>query len=119
MSESQLQPRPTAPEPVARENAENWPTMGVIHTIGDGLPSSNTSSNQLEEFPSKRPRTEDIIAFADDDLQNVQVPHTYPVVISLIIANHDVKRILVDNGSSADILYYDAFIKMLLSITQL
>ena len=42
-----------------------------------------------------------------------------PVVILLTIANHDVKRILVDNGSSVDILYYDAFIRMSLSTAQL
>ena len=34
------------------------------------------------------------------------------VVVSLNIANYDVRRILVDNGSSADILFYDAFSRM-------
>ena len=31
------------------------------------------------------------------------------MVISLIIAKHYVKRVLVDNGSSTDILFYDVF----------
>ena len=93
--------------------------MGVIHTIGDGIPSFSTSGDQLEEFQSKRSWIENVIAFADDDLQNVQVPHVDPVVISLTIANHDVKRILVDNGSSKNILYYDAFSRMSLSAAQL
>ena len=34
------------------------------------------------------------------------------VVVSLNIANYDVRRILVDNESLADILFYDAFSKM-------
>ena len=94
--------------------------MGVIHTIGGGgILSSNTSGVQLEESQSKRSRTEDVIAFTYDDLQNVQVPHANPVVILLTIANYDVKRILVDNGSLADILYYDTFSKIFLSATQL
>ena len=91
MSESQPPPRSTAPELIARENIENRPTMGVIHTIGGRLSSSSTLGDQLEESTSKRPRMKDIIAFADDDLQNVQVPHANPIVISLIIANHDIK----------------------------
>ena len=37
----------------------------------------------------------------------------------LTIANFDVKRILVDNRSSTDILYYDAFQKMKLACSQL
>ena len=41
------------------------------------------------------------------------------MVTSLIIAKHDVKRILVDNGSSVDILFYDAFQKMKLPFHQL
>ena len=36
------------------------------------------------------------------------------MVISLVIAKHDVKKILVDNGSSVDILFYDAFQSMML-----
>ena len=42
-----------------------------------------------------------------------------PVVILLTIVNQDVKRILVDNESSTDILYYDAFVRMSLSVAQL
>ena len=41
------------------------------------------------------------------------------VVISLAIVNYDVKRILVDNESSMDVLYYDTFLKMSLSTIQL
>ena len=33
-------------------------------------------------------------------------------MISLTIANYDVKHVLVDNGSSTDVLFYEAFQKM-------
>ena len=39
--------------------------------------------------------------------------------MSLTIANIDVKRILVDNGSFADVLYYDTFQKMSMPSIQL
>ena len=51
-------------------------------------------------------------AFSCDDLKGIKTPHDNPVVISLVITKHDVKRILVDNGSSMDILFYDAFQRM-------
>ena len=34
------------------------------------------------------------------------------VVVSLNVADYDVRRILVDSESSADILFYDAFSKI-------
>ena len=41
--------------------------------------------------------------------------HNDTIVISLNIVDYDVRRILVDNGSSTDILFYDAFSKISLS----
>ena len=119
MVEPQPQPRSIVIEPTAQENVENRPTAGVLHTTSGGIPSSSTSDDQLEESQSKRPRTEDVITFINNDLQNVQVPHEDPIVISLTIANHDVKQILVDNESSVDVLYYDAFSRISLSVVQL
>ena len=34
------------------------------------------------------------------------------MVISLTIANFDVKHILIDNGSFVDVLFYNAFIRI-------
>ena len=83
--------------------------MGTINTISGGALLANSSRDQPEESQSKQAQTEDIIAFTDDDLRHVQVPHDDPVVISFTIANFAIKRILVDNESSADILYNDTF----------
>lgn len=41
------------------------------------------------------------------------------MVVSLNIDNYDVHHILIDHGSSANILYYDAFVKMKISPNQL
>ena len=54
----------------------------------------------------------DSIAFSCDDLKGIRTPHDDPVVISLINAKHDIKWVLVDNGSSTNILFYDAFQRM-------
>ncbi|XP_023880001.1 uncharacterized protein LOC111992366 [Quercus suber] len=46
---------------------------------------------------------------SDRDVRGVKQPHNDPLVIALTIEGFDIKRILVDNGSSADIIYFPAF----------
>jgi hypothetical protein len=53
-----------------------------------------------------------VIGFLDDDYAGVSLPHTDALVLSLAIANHKIHRILIDTGSSADILYRSAFEQM-------
>lgn len=54
--------------------------------------------------------------FLYENLQGVDTPYDDDVVISTTIAIFNIKRILVDSGSFSDILFYDAFSHMLLSI---
>lgn len=58
-----------------------------------------------------------IISYFNKDLVGVQNPHDDVVVVSMTILSHDVKRILVNSGSSADILLYDTFVRMDLSLS--
>ena len=53
-----------------------------------------------------------MLFFFKNDLKGIQTPHNDAVVVSMIIAKYDVKRVLVDNKSSTDILFYDAFLKI-------
>ena len=48
----------------------------------------------------------------DEDAERVHHPHDDAIVITLLIANYMTRRVLVDNGSLADILYYLAFQQM-------
>jgi hypothetical protein len=50
-----------------------------------------------------------VIGFLDDDYARVSLPQTDALVVTLAIANHKIYQILLDNGSSADILYQSAF----------
>ena len=54
----------------------------------------------------------DDITFRDSDAHLVHHPHYDALVITAMMTNNKVHRILVDNGSSVDILYYQAFQKM-------
>ena len=61
---------------------------------------------------SKLPRLDTSITFSDSDLEGCQHPHDDPLVVRAVVANKTVHRVLVDNGSSADIIFALAFDKM-------
>ena len=61
---------------------------------------------------SKLPRMDTTITLSDLDLEGCQHPHDDPLVVRAIVANTTVHRVLVDNGSSADIIFASAFDKM-------
>ena len=53
-----------------------------------------------------------VINFSEDDARRLHHPHDDALVVSLQIGDYNMHRVLVDNGSSADILYYPAFQQM-------
>ena len=61
---------------------------------------------------SKLPRLDTSITFSDSDLEGCQHPHDDPLVVRAVVANKTVHRVLVDNESSADIIFASAFDKM-------
>ena len=69
--------------------------------------------------PPKRAKIDYAMVFENIDLEKVKFPHDDPLVITPVIGNSSVKRVLVDNGASVDILFYDAYEKMGYSGTQL
>ena len=61
---------------------------------------------------SKLPRLDTAITFSDSDLEGCQHPYDDPLVIKAVMANKTIHRVLVDNGSSANIIFVSAFNKM-------
>ena len=61
---------------------------------------------------SKLLRFDTSITFSDSNLKGCQHPHDDPLVVRAVVANKTVHRVLVDNGSSADIIFVSAFDKM-------
>ena len=60
-----------------------------------------------EEFYPAAP-----IAFTEQDLYTVRLPHHDPLVIKLQVNQAILGRVLVDGGSSAEVLFWDVFQKM-------
>ena len=74
----------------------------------------NIRSTEVEEIQavSKLPRLYTFMTFSDSDLEGCQHPHDDPLVVRAVVANKIVHRVLVNNGSSADIIFASAFDKM-------
>ncbi|XP_058070992.1 uncharacterized protein LOC131220032 [Magnolia sinica] len=66
---------------------------------------ADRSSKELRMSPCS-------LTFTEDDAHEIQHPHDDALVVNMTIANCKVYRILVDMGSSANILYFEAFDKM-------
>ena len=62
---------------------------------------------------------EQAITFTNEDTERVHHPHDDAIVISLLIVDYTTRRVLIDNGSSTDILYYPTFQQMRLGRDQL
>ena len=60
----------------------------------------------------KLPQLDTAITFLDSDLKGCQHPHDDPLVIREVVANKTIHRVLVDNGSLADIIFASTFDKM-------
>ena len=75
----------------------------------------SSSTNSPPPSPKRLKSTDDVITFSESDLQGVQTLHDDAIVVSSTIAKYDVKRILVDNGSSTNVLFYAIFSRMDLS----
>ena len=77
-------------------------------------------SVQLTGFVPKIPRIDNpVIKFSEEDARRLHHPYDDALVVSLQIGNYNMQRVLVDNGSSADILYYPAFQQMRIDKEQL
>ena len=61
---------------------------------------------------SKPPRLNTTITFSDSDLEGCHHLHDDPLVIRAVVVNKTIHRVLVDNGSSADIIFASAFDKI-------
>uniref|UniRef100_A0A2N9HJY0 RNA-directed DNA polymerase n=1 Tax=Fagus sylvatica TaxID=28930 RepID=A0A2N9HJY0_FAGSY len=108
------------------------PPLGEIHVITGGVAAGGTSRSSRKAYArqihnvlvtqkmDKKPRLEDLpITFAEEDARKVFHPHDDALVVTLEIAGYSTRRVLIDNGSSVDIIYLTAFQQMRIDKDQL
>ena len=102
-------------------NAAPKPHLGTINVIFAALgrtgscPSRVMSVSYYSEEDSnsmpKRIKTSIplVLGFSDADKQGTIQPHDDALVVTLRIGGYDVKRVMVDQGSAAEIIYPDLY----------
>ena len=115
-------------QPASSEGQQHEaPILGEIHTIAGGFSGGGCTASHrkkyarsvmsVEAFEDHSPDVD--ITFTKEDLRDV-VPHDNDlIVISLVTAGRMVHRALVDQGSSADVMFWPTFEKLQLSPDQL
>ena len=100
------------------------PILGEIRVIVGGTSAGQSSKSrktylkvvQNVQLSGRPPRmkvaNKQAITFTDKDIRRIHHPHDDAIVITLLIVDYTTRRVLIDNGSSADILYYPAFQQM-------
>ena len=123
-SEGQDQAQP--PPPWQPTPTQHQQPLGEIHVISGGFAGGGESSSARKahlrsirsrevmevQAVSKLPRLDTAITLSDSDLEGCQHPHDDPLVIRAVVVNKTIHRVLVDNGSSTDIIFASAFDKM-------
>ena len=97
--------------------------IGGLHMAEDSHSLHNKYANEARNLPqtlvhkadkqltrNTRQGPEDIV-FTEADTKWVHYPYTDILVITVGMANSNVHRMLVDNGSAIDVLYWDAYKK--------
>ena len=128
-NQSQNQTQNQAPDqqpPPRQTTTQHRQPLGEIHVILGGFAGGGESSLARKahlrsirsteiggiQAVSKLSRLDTSITFSDSDMEGCQHPHNDPLVVRAVVANKTVHRVLVDNGSSADIIFASAFDKM-------
>ncbi|XP_074336005.1 uncharacterized protein LOC141673171 [Apium graveolens] len=105
------------------------PRGPVINMISGGHTAVGTTRNSRKAYarevmgivgePSKRSKSLMTLEFGDPDLEGLKFSQDDPLVITPVIGNCHVMRVLMDNGDSVDILFPDTFIRMGYNVSQL
>ena len=89
------------------------PTVGGISRTSRKAYARQVHNILVVQRPPKNIRLDDqIISFSEEDARGTYQPHDDALVITMNIAGFTTRRVMVDNGSSADILYLLAYQEM-------
>jgi len=113
--------------PPAEDPQHEVPVHGEVHKIAGGFSGGGCTASQRKRYARSVMTVDSVedhspdadITFTKAYLRDV-VPHDNdPIVISLVTIGRKVHRVLVDQGSSADVMFWPTFSKLQLSLDHL
>ena len=120
-----LPPPPPKEQNPQRDNERPRPPIGDIRMIIGGTTTTGSSKKARKTYlrmvqnvqltgsiPKIVRRESPIIGFSEEDARRLYHPHDDALVVSIRIRDYNMHKVLVDNDSSVDILYYPAFQQM-------
>ena len=123
--QSKVEPTQSSPNPI--QESHEIPILGDFNTIAGGFAGGGSTRSARKRYArsaimaiTSGPSSPiaDLI-FTKKDLEDV-VPHEDdPVVLSVILMGRNVHRVLIDQGSSADVMFWEAFIGLQIPRDQL
>ncbi|XP_024014533.1 uncharacterized protein LOC112088483 [Eutrema salsugineum] len=66
--------------------------------------------------PTDIPNT--VISFAEEETAGIDRPHNDPLVVELTIRDHDVARVLIDTGSSVNVIFRETLRRMGIDLSE-
>ncbi|XP_022880680.1 uncharacterized protein LOC111397950 [Olea europaea var. sylvestris] len=103
-----------------KEEIERYLRRGLLARGGDSNSARKSYARSLRICSiQKKARFSQSITFGEEDLVGVAHPHDDALVIVGDIADFDVKRVLVDGGSAANVLTWDTFLGLKVPLDKL
>ncbi|GMN53160.1 hypothetical protein TIFTF001_022301 [Ficus carica] len=93
----------THPNPGPSNRPNDSKPEHIAHTIFGGDATGATTSSWRNSTP---------ITFTDDEADRLLHLHNDALIGEIRVADNVIRRVLIDNGSSADILFMDAFTRL-------
>ncbi|KAG7529490.1 Transposase-associated domain [Arabidopsis suecica] len=64
-------------------------------------------------------RPNDVVTFEESETNGLDMPHNDPLVITLAVGDHDVCRVLIDHGSTIDVIFRETLRQMNIDMSQI
>ncbi|VFQ96734.1 unnamed protein product [Cuscuta campestris] len=117
-------------QPAEQNKKKKAPSKEHLHVIYGGPEGGDFASQRkkwgrelyigiVAQDPQRKQTRREPITFTDRDLPATGEDHNDPLVITMDMGGVDVSRVLVDTGSSVNVLYLEAFQKLKLCWTRL
>ena len=96
------------------------PVLGDFNTIAGGFAGGGMTNSARKRYARSIMTSTTIkvnssvlsLTFSAEDMQDVYPHEDDPVVLSVIMMGRNVHRVLIDQGSSADVIFWDTFVGM-------